>query len=418
MSIDDPGARPDGWGVAGDHERRVRALEAAAAAGGTPDSTENVGLVIGVNSVDPVTGAEPVDYVLTTDGAGGSVWAPAAIGAVQPFSTAIATLAATRDLRGYWRLGDGATPFADTSGNAGGPNNMVKTVIGTAMTDSVTGALPTADDDGAVQFNALGATTGDYLTATHVTLFRGSGDTTIALWVYPMSATGTQTIFGTMDVANGGWYFALSGLQMFFTRKDGGGTKTAVGPNLPLNKWTFVAVSWNPGAGVEFYLGGHLVYSDTVVQGVFDQTALRLGRRYTVPESFQGAVDEVSIWGVRLTAVEIATLATSGGLALSDGFTTSVVSTSGSYAATSHDDVILASGTSTITLPTADGITGKQITIKNIGAGTITVAQTGAETIDGSATDLTLAAADSVILVSDGGTTGSAAGWQIVGSYP
>jgi hypothetical protein len=68
-------------------------------------------------------------------------------------------------------------------------------------------------------------------------------------------------------------------------------------------------------------------------------------------------------------------------------------------------------------LPTADGITGKQITIKNIGAGTITVAQTGAETIDGSATDLTLAAADSVILVSDGGTTGSAAGWQIVGSY-
>lgn len=54
-------------------------------------------------------------------------------------------------------------------------------------------------------------------------------------------------------------------------------------------------------------------------------------------------------------------------------------------AASSTDYVYIVSGTTTITLPTTVGNTNLY-TIKNVGAGVVTVATTGGETIDGSAT--------------------------------
>lgn len=54
------------------------------------------------------------------------------------------------------------------------------------------------------------------------------------------------------------------------------------------------------------------------------------------------------------------------------------------YTLQSTDEVILCSGTFTVTLPTAVGINGKKYYIKNIGTGTITISPNGSETIDGS----------------------------------
>ena len=63
---------------------------------------------------------------------------------------------------------------------------------------------------------------------------------------------------------------------------------------------------------------------------------------------------------------------------------TAVTST---YTVLQADFVIDAtSGTFTVTLPTAAGITGKQFVIKNSGTGVITVDGNGTETIDGSLT--------------------------------
>lgn len=59
------------------------------------------------------------------------------------------------------------------------------------------------------------------------------------------------------------------------------------------------------------------------------------------------------------------------------------------------------SGTFTITLPTAVGITGRLYVIKNSGAGTITVATTSAQTIDGQSTE-TLNQYDSLMVQSNG----------------
>lgn len=373
------------------------------------DSTENVGLPWGVQSINPDTGNEPENYVLTADGDGGSVWAEVDSG-VSPFFDAVADLAATRDLIGYWRLGEGASPFLDTSG-AG--NDLVKTATGTAMTDDVVGALPEADDDGAVQFNAVSGVAGDYLSATDSRFDGGSDVRTAALFVKPQGTyTGTQYILGTLDTSNHGWAIGMSGAtrSVLFRRQDSGGNSVATGPPLP-NEWTFVSVDWDPALGVNIYLNGALVFTNSVNWGISGTEELRVGRSVGTPNSFQGAVDEISLWGDRLTAAEHALLAASGGLALDSGLR-AVLNITGAYTIASGDDIILAAGTFTVTLPTAFFISGKEYTIKNIGSGAITVAQNGSETIDGSTDDVVLAQNDSVIVVSDGSN------WQIIGSYP
>jgi hypothetical protein len=65
------------------------------------------------------------------------------------------------------------------------------------------------------------------------------------------------------------------------------------------------------------------------------------------------------------------------------------------------------SGTFTITLPTAVGISGKQYIIKNSGNGVVTLNTTSSQTIDGS-TSLTLTQNDTVEVISDGSN------WKIV----
>ena len=59
------------------------------------------------------------------------------------------------------------------------------------------------------------------------------------------------------------------------------------------------------------------------------------------------------------------------------------VSTSGAVA--DADDVIVATGTITITLPLAAQSVGRMLVVKNTGAGTVTVAASGSDTIDGAA---------------------------------
>jgi hypothetical protein len=53
------------------------------------------------------------------------------------------------------------------------------------------------------------------------------------------------------------------------------------------------------------------------------------------------------------------------------------------YTLTSSDSLVTGSGTFTFTLPTAVGISGKTYTIKNVGSGTIFIATTSGQTIDG-----------------------------------
>lgn len=84
------------------------------------------------------------------------------------------------------------------------------------------------------------------------------------------------------------------------------------------------------------------------------------------------------------------------------GIKTNFTTKSSDYTITANDHTInCTSGTFTVTLPSAAGITGRMYVVKNVGAGTITVDADGTQTIDGSLT-VTLNQYDSAMLQSDG----------------
>ena len=81
------------------------------------------------------------------------------------------------------------------------------------------------------------------------------------------------------------------------------------------------------------------------------------------------------------------------------------VAKTANYTLTSQDCVVNAtSGSWTATLPTAVGCAGRMYIVKNSGAGTITLATTGGDTIDGAAPG-TVAAGAVVRLISTGGSS-------------
>lgn len=92
--------------------------------------------------------------------------------------------------------------------------------------------------------------------------------------------------------------------------------------------------------------------------------------------------------------------------AINERLVSPVVSKTAAYSATVRDQLIKADATGgafTVTLPTAVGATSKTYTIKrmNAGANAVTVACSGAETIDGSATYSLSSQYASVTVVSD-----------------
>lgn len=105
-------------------------------------------------------------------------------------------------------------------------------------------------------------------------------------------------------------------------------------------------------------------------------------------------------------AVGTSTLTVSGSLGLS------YVAKTAAYPLTATDHVVDAtSGTFTITLPTAAGITGRIYVIKNSGTGTITIATTSSQTIDGSTTKTLTTQYSGCQLISDG------TNWKVVASF-
>ena len=91
------------------------------------------------------------------------------------------------------------------------------------------------------------------------------------------------------------------------------------------------------------------------------------------------------------------------GLISLGGISYPYVAINGTYNVDAQTDHFIdcTTGTFTVTLPTAVGQPGKFYVIKNSGSGTITVATTSSQTIDGNLTE-TLDQYDSIQVVSDG----------------
>lgn len=90
-----------------------------------------------------------------------------------------------------------------------------------------------------------------------------------------------------------------------------------------------------------------------------------------------------------------------------NGLQLNISSTTGNYTAATSDNVVLANGTFTVTLPSSANASGSLFYIKNIGSGTITLDGQGAETID-SQTSWNIDVNSTMAIVSNG------TGWNIV----
>ena len=102
-----------------------------------------------------------------------------------------------------------------------------------------------------------------------------------------------------------------------------------------------------------------------------------------------------------------ATITTSTGVvvvsAMSGGTTLNYVAKTATYTASATDYVInCTSGTFTVSLPTAVGITGRVYVVKNSGTGTTTVDPAGTETIDGALTVALATQYQSIMVMSNG----------------
>lgn len=227
------------------------------------------------------------------------------------------------NLVGYWRLGEGASPWLDTSPFANA--HLAKTTAGSAaMVDSVTGALPAAQDDGAVEFNGTASVQGDYLTPAAGTETRFQFTTTaytIACWAKLSSDCGgiaSSMIVGTNSPANGGWELSAYNGQKFGHRRTatGGSPTTGIlGPAVALNEWVFLTATWQSSTGHQLFYNAALVGTDPGSTTVPNFT-LHVGSMATggpVYGAFDGSVDEIAIWSRVLTNDEIEGLYLRGG---------------------------------------------------------------------------------------------------------
>jgi hypothetical protein len=100
-----------------------------------------------------------------------------------------------------------------------------------------------------------------------------------------------------------------------------------------------------------------------------------------------------------------------GALQVDGPISTAYAAKTTTYTIAATDSVIdCTSGTFTVTLPTAASITGRMYTIKNSGAGVITVGTTSSQTIDGSTTYSLGSQYKYVVVVSNGSS------WIVVGN--
>lgn len=314
-----------------DHERLWLAIEQARRRIFGPwDSTENVGERFGIHSTEPDGTPEAASRVLRATGAHGSTWGPAVstTPGAGSFEEAVLSIA---DLRAYWRLGEGASPYADTSGY-GTPIPMIRQDRTTDMTQDYNPGALDVDDDGAVAFNYGGdffggGWPGDYLGNDSVDQTKlqcqGTDPFTLVAWIKPFAggAAGMQLagIAGTYHYDTGITAYAGYALDydgsthiVTFRRTKHPTYDTVSGPTLTPNEWTFV-VGVFTGTELRLYFNGVLVGSAPSTASMLyanhsfyiGNSSQGSGTGVGSAVQFYGAIDEVALWARALTLSEI-----------------------------------------------------------------------------------------------------------------
>lgn len=318
----------------------------------------------------------------------------------------------------YYKLNETTGNWIDSSGSG---RDLTHTV-GTGEVRGVAGGIDEGDGTLAVHVETAQQSFGafDGVGERSDAYFYSSTSFSVSCWARATSASFagvfSKGLIGT-DLVNGwrlmnrnpqnldywGWCF----------HRGTASTATIAAINKPLVVGEWVHLVGTVDATVQrLYVNGRLVSevpinpATSLAGGIFRVGAVSLPEGFGGSYGgFNGDIDSVAFWNYTLTPEQVALIATAElGVLVS---TTTVATT-----VPSGVDVLLANGTFTVTLPSAVGAISRRITIKNIGTGTITVGRTSSQTIDGAASNLTMATSKSSRTFLSDGT-----GWQIISTY-
>lgn len=137
-----------------------------------------------------------------------------------------------------------------------------------------------------------------YLSVANKTGLQGTGAYTLEAWIHPTSFEDYPTIVGN-DYATGYWLGLTPGGNIRFYPR--GGQSITTPHTVPLNEWTHVAATYQPGSGWQIHINGSLAYAGGSITGPTTSSAgdLRIGADRTAlgPAYFwRGYLDEVRIW--------------------------------------------------------------------------------------------------------------------------
>lgn len=169
-----------------------------------------------------------------------------------------------------------------------------------------------------------------------------------------------------------------------FTMGSGGG----FGYAFQQNAATFVHLSQRSDSTNFAFTGGTISGSSSAgamsVTQTWNTTGNPIGFLLNITNTASGTSARLA--DIQLAGVSQFNVAPTG-LTTMRGIATGYVAVSNTYSILANDEMInCTSGTFTVTLPTAVGRTGQQYTVRNAGTGTITVATTSSQTINGAST--------------------------------
>ena len=307
------------------------------------DATVNAGTSYGVRSVNVDSGNVPAGKALVATGDGGSEWGVGALtwekvgndcvscggGTTIPdrFATTVVSMCAANNLLGYWRLGESASPFADSNTCLTGVPLELHTGSTYHITPNVAGGLSTEQDDGAVFFSATGNVNGDYLqqqSGIADSRFQLSTTMSVSFWFKPpvlaSAFLGHIVQNGGAGVLSGlGWWviwsthYIYGNDQIVWERRTDGApgsdmtTQATVTPDV----WSFIVATYGASTGMKLYVNGTLMDSDATTFTISPVFALKVGE-YSGNNNLLGTVDELAVWGSELSAADITTLYNNG----------------------------------------------------------------------------------------------------------
>lgn len=234
------------------------------------------------------------------------------------FSALVPTIAPANTLRAWWRLGEAAAPFADSSGWSGGPTPLTVAGAGPAPTTAVPGALGGGQDDGAIQLNGAPAT-GEYLAGGGGALNNGiNSGVSIMAWVKPFASASNwlAAVYNNIAFSAGNWNgWALTivwsgGNTFAYWRRIITSAVVAASAPISADTWTFL-VSTYDGATLRLYVNGLLAASaadaraDTFASYSSPDVGISFSDPFPPVGTVSGVLDEIAIWGTVLSLAQI-----------------------------------------------------------------------------------------------------------------